>query len=265
MVSADKKIFNYKKRAQNLAEDVRKDIDNINKRKDITGEDKKNFAEHARSQAIKRLGELKREMQNEAENFEQDAAKKYKKAQQADKKEMHQKAQTLMPLLATMSEDEIINLYKNTHSDKATRQLISEALEARIFSTPNPETSKLYHSFVKAEKQMEGNLPQDEKEALDNLRYTKEISNYANNAEKLINIKIEGLKRENAGGKLDPVHSVSLTMITHELDMMERGEKMPEMPETEEISTVKESNGRAKVPNIEYNPYLESDHAVSEQ
>jgi len=212
------KLKAYRNKSKDIVRNVYGDIEKINSRKDIISDDKKNLKENTVEKGLKKLDGYLPQLQEDINQIFGEASEDLEKATRVDKNKIpvHESI-----MLDSKTDEELLNLYRNRHYDKVQRAMISDAISQRVDSMANPSMSSLANDFIKLDRELRPNLPEEEFAAHEKMDKVNKLNTYT---EKLKNemawnkTKLEKLLN---GSDLSGEEKVALRMVNHELNEIE--------------------------------------------
>ncbi len=209
---------------------VQESIDKIKNDKSMLSQDRKDLSEHKAGQAFKEVYAALDDMAAEYYSIHKVAESNYKIASRLDSTDIRTRAAVLMPALTGATDAELLQLLKNRAGDRIDRAIIEDQLKLRIDSRPGEKAELLQHEYNKISEQTIDQLPENERNALQELKQAQELDKYRKAA------VTEAIMMEGALKKpLNSNEVISLKMAQHILDQMELGRQVnPVNYETEE-------------------------------
>ena len=125
------------------------------------------------------------------------------------------RAAVITPMLANLTNEALLNVYRDRHNSKMDRLVCEEAIALRIAA--DPQNQKFANQFHNTRHQMIEKLPEDERAAWDQIALSSKLNDYGN----LCDTEARLLLLEQTRGSLKLEESVKLKRVSTDLAELE--------------------------------------------
>ena len=125
------------------------------------------------------------------------------------------RAAVITPMLASMTNEALLGIFKDRHGSKMDRIIVEEAISLRIAA--DPQNQKFANQFHNTRHQMIEKLPEEERAAWDQIALSSKLNDYGN----LCDTEARLLLLEQTRGSLKLEESVKLKRVATDLAQLE--------------------------------------------
>ena len=179
----------------------------------LTEKDKENLTRHNLNEARQKVDEETSKLANKHIELQAEARGTYERRKRQDPAQVQAKAALLMPMLANMKDKEVLNVLRNQAGDRVAREVIGSYILTKASMAGDPTNHPLMYKFREIDRDTRDQLPQEEKEALEQLEEVERFAPYVNNALEEAYVSLQELE-----GNAENIDRVRLKQAQHILD-----------------------------------------------
>ncbi len=210
-------ISGYRKTINQIVNGASADIENILKRKDLIKSDRQDLAENARAGIPRKVDEQLAGMSGEYRQMLHEAKGRYQTYRKQDSGDLADRASLLMPVLNSLEDKELINLFNARAGDRLDREIISELIKLKVDISGGVD-SDLATKYRQIDNDTIDQLPEKEREARKELQAVELLQEYVDKA-----IEEGTLKALQLEKPLKGIEGVRMKNASFILEQMEKG------------------------------------------